>query len=102
MSRAFRGGTIAGGQFGGEQIPWIVITSYSIHYTKLYDGASINQVKPLVKDKYKLLQDSRRIYHKYYLKNNKIELLVFEIFTFIGLIEKSLIDLFIRIKRVTK
>jgi len=65
-------------------------------------GASINQVKPLVKDKYKLLQDSRRIYHKYYLKNNKIELLVFEIFTFIGLIEKSLIDLFIRIKRVTK
>ncbi|MBA65646.1 MAG: hypothetical protein CMG55_07600 [Candidatus Marinimicrobia bacterium] len=55
-------------------------------------GATINKKFHNKRSKYLILQNSRRHYHKKYLKKNWLSLLIFDFFTIIGYIEKLLID----------
>ena len=57
-------------------------------------GKTINKIFPSKLSKFRILQKSRRHYHKKYLKQNRIKLFIFDIFTLIGIIEKWILDLF--------
>ena len=55
-------------------------------------GATINKNFHNKRSKYLMLQNSRRHYHKKYLKKNWLSLLIFDLFTMIGYVEKFIID----------
>jgi GT2 family glycosyltransferase len=62
-------------------------------------GGSINTKMPGIAKKFRILRDSRHIYHKYYRKNNRIEVFIYDIFSYLGLVEKVILDLFFKMKR---
>jgi GT2 family glycosyltransferase len=57
-------------------------------------GKTINKIHPSRLSKFKILQKSRRHYHKKYLKQNWIKLFVFDLCTLIGIMEKWILDIF--------
>ena len=59
-----------------------------------HGGKTINKILPRKLSKFRILQKSRRHYHKEYLKQNWTKLFIFDIFTLIGIIEKWISDLF--------
>jgi GT2 family glycosyltransferase len=61
-------------------------------------GKTINKIFPSKLSKFRILQESRRHYHKKYLKQNWIKLFVFDLFTLVGIMEKWILDLFTNMK----
>jgi GT2 family glycosyltransferase len=57
-------------------------------------GKTINKIHPSKLSKFKILQKSRRHYHKKYLKQNWIKLFVFDLCTLVGIMEKWVLDIF--------
>ena len=57
-------------------------------------GKTINKIHPSKLSKFKILQKSRRHYHKKYLKQNWIKLFVFDLCTLVGFVEKWVLDIF--------
>lgn len=57
-------------------------------------GKTINKNHPSKLSKFKILQKSRRHYHKKYLKQNWIKLFVFDLCTLVGIMEKWVLDIF--------
>ena len=57
-------------------------------------GKTINKICPGRLYKFRILQKSRRHYHKKYLKQNWIKLFVFDLFTLVGIMEKWVLDIF--------
>ena len=57
-------------------------------------GKTINKIHPSKLSKFKILQKSRRHYHKKYLKQNWIKLFVFDLCTLVGIVEKWVLDIF--------
>ena len=57
-------------------------------------GKTINKIHPSKLSKFKILQKSRRHYHKNYLKQNWIKLFLFDLFTLVGNMEKWVLDIF--------
>ena len=55
-------------------------------------GASIEKEFPLKSSKFIIMQQSRRHYHKNYLNQNWIKLIIFDFFSFIGKLEKVIFD----------
>ena len=57
-------------------------------------GKTINKIHPSKLSKFKILQKSRRHYHKKYLKQNWIKLFMFDLCTLVGIMEKWVLDIF--------
>ena len=61
-------------------------------------GNTINKIFPSKLSKFRILQKSRRHYQSKYLKQNRIKLFVFDLFTLVGIMEKWVLDKFTDMK----